>query len=234
MRLRPNITATRVQSPFTLFISGNDTGVGKTHVLGMIARALAKRGHQVELIKAIETGVGVHGTGDADRAAKVADNSNVSHRTLIRFSQPLAPLAAAKADRRSLTIKQLLRAMQNLPSTTCRLIEGAGGLAVPLDRDGRDWADFACAIRADITLLVVEDRLGTINQARLLAAYVSAKRIPNCFFVLNRIRPLGPALHLSNRDGLRAIGIRLFPSPDAVASFIARSLARPMTGKTAL
>lgn len=227
MKPHKKIRPVRGCRPFTLFVSGNDTGVGKTHVLGLIARALAQRGHKIELVKAVETGVRAREIGDAHRANASADHPNVSHRTLLRFRQPLAPLAAAKADGRRLTLALLIRAIQNLPATGCRLIEGAGGLAVPLDSNGCDWADFAQAIRADLTLLVVEDRLGAINQARLLAKYASVKRVPNYLFILNRIHPSPSAVHTSNRQGLRASGLRLFPSTGAVASFVAHSIARP-------
>ncbi|MFT3869500.1 MAG: dethiobiotin synthase [Nibricoccus sp.] len=213
-------------SPFTVLISGNDTGVGKTHVLGLVARALAQRGHKIEIVKAVETGVRAREKGDADRASAVANHANATHRTLFRFRQPLAPLAAAKADGSRFTLAALLRALNNTPAVNCRLVEGAGGLAVPIDSKGCDWADFASAIRADITLLVVEDRLGAINQARLLATYAAAKEVPNCCFILNRLRSSSSAVHRSNRQGLRASGIRLFPSPEAVASFLSRSITR--------
>lgn len=222
----------RRASPFTVFISGNDTGVGKTHVLGLIARDLAQRGYRIEIVKAVETGVPSNEPGDAYRASAFAAGVNVSHRTLLSFRQPLAPLAAAKADRRRLTLARLLRAIQNLPVTDCRLVEGAGGLAVPLDNKGCDWADFACAIRPDLTLLVVEDRLGAINQARLLAKYASVKCVPNYFFILNRIHPSPSAVHTSNRQGVRASGIRFFSSTSEVTSFVARLIASPAAAKS--
>ena len=163
---------------FTLFVSGNDTGVGKTHVVGCIARALAARRLSVEIVKAVETGGAGEDSGDASTAAAAAGSSLVTFRTLQRFLRPLAPLAAARAERRRLSLTTLARDAAAAPSVDCRLVEGAGGLAVPLDSAGRDWADFARMIGADAALLVVEDRLGSINQARLLASYAAARRVP--------------------------------------------------------
>jgi dethiobiotin synthetase len=122
--------------------------------------------------------------------------------------------------------------VRRLPAVDCRLIEGAGGLAVPLDEAGHDWADFARAIRADATLLVVEDRLGAINQGRLLAAYAKSKRLPRPLFLLNRIRPLAPAIQSSNREGFRAAGAELLTAPQAIAALIASALGKPRATKT--
>lgn len=216
---------------FTLFVSGSDTGVGKTHVVGAIARALANQGYRLEIVKPVETGVRDDDAGDARRAAEAAGSDDVNHRTLVRFRQPLAPLASARAEGRRLSLARLLKLMSGLPAVDFRLVEGAGGLAVPLDADGRDWADFAREIRADATLLVVEDRLGAINQARLLAAYAKSRRVPRCFFLLNRIRRSSAAVHGSNQSGLRTAGVRLFASPQAVVSHLVRSQESRRSGK---
>ena len=49
---------------------------------------------------------------------------------------------------------------------------------MPIDADGTDWADFARELAPDATVIVLDDRLGAIKQARLVAAYAKAKAIP--------------------------------------------------------
>lgn len=214
---------------FTLVVSGNDTGVGKTHVAGLIARALAARGLKVEIVKAVETGGPGPESGDAARAAAAARSESVTFRTLLRFRRPIAPLAAARAEGRRLSLNALLPRIGETGAFDCRIIEGAGGLAVPIGPDGSDWADFARMVRADATLIVVEDRLGAINQARLLASYAAVRRVPRPVFLLNRIRPAPAAVRLSNRSGLRATGLTVFATPQAVAAFVARAAKGPKT-----
>jgi dethiobiotin synthetase len=90
-------------------------------------------------------------------------------------------------------------------------VEGAGGLAVPIDPDGADWADFARAIEADRVVLAVPDRLGAINQSRLTVAYARAKGLP-CGIWLNEHEPAEETVRASNREGLRACGVPLWGS----------------------
>lgn len=87
-----------------------------------------------------------------------------------------------------------------------RLVEGAGGLGVPVDDAGTDWADFARE-RADATLIVVENRLGAISQARFLAAYCAAKGVPAPHFWLNEIRPQSEGVLASNALEIPKTGV---------------------------
>ncbi len=166
----------------TIFISANDTGVGKTWVTAAIALLLLEQGAVVEVIKPVETGISPGGSGDAEWVlealpSKVALSGRVRSSTLRRFSRPLAPVEAASLDGGRLDFEELAGGCRSKSVSVWRLVEGAGGLSVPLEAgaEPRDWADFAVAIDADYTVLVVEDRLGAINQARLLAHYADAK-----------------------------------------------------------
>lgn len=182
----------------TVFITANDTGVGKTWVTAAIARLLARRGAAVQVVKPVETGVLADGYGDAEWVAEalqeeVTLHGKVNCRTLQRFSQPLAPVEAAARDGGLLDAAMLADSLAELPDTEWRLVEGAGGLAVPLSSGANpvDWADFARDIEADYVVLVVEDRLGAINQARLLAHYAGAHGL-NAGWWLNQVNSLAP------------------------------------------
>lgn len=200
----------------TVFVSGNDTDVGKTHVLGQFAGTLAARGLSVQIVKLVETGMPSESSrGDADRALdaarQIAGTAQKSAGTLAafrlaRFTEPLAPTEAARRDGAVFSIENLCEKMRALPLCDVRLVEGAGGLAVPVDDSGRDWADFACA-EADASLLVVENRLGGICQARFLAAYCAAKRVPAPHFWLNEIRAQSEGVLASNALEIPKIGV---------------------------
>lgn len=203
----------------TIFISANDTGSGKTYVTAALAACLLLRGQRVQVVKAVETGV----TPDTPLAQTDAGSVQVfatrhapAHvnalhtATLQHFTLPLAPVDAARKDGHTLCFETLCAALNALPQDAhWRLVEGAGGLAVPLEHSDhgqpRDWADFALCIRAEATLLVVPDRLGAINQARLLAAYARARNLPQPGLWLNQTQcDTSDAVRASNASALRS------------------------------
>lgn len=195
----------------TVLVSGSDTGVGKTRVAGWIARALAATG-TVRVIKPVESGAGEGRPSDAPTAA----GSWATAHTLVSLPLPLAPLAAARAAGVTLTLDLLLDRLAAVPPSDHRVIEGAGGIAVPVDPSGRDWADFAAAVRPDLVVLVVEDRLGAINQARLASDYLLA-RFPkgkSAIWLNAAVKPCEVAVARANREGIAASGLRLAGESD--------------------
>lgn len=211
----------------TIFVSGSDTGIGKTHVTGLLAGALSAAGARVQIVKPVQTGVDEGEPLDAELAA--GGDPAIDSFTLFRFHRPLSPLHAALLEKRSLSLEALLRAVRELPRADYRLVEGAGGLAVPLDEKGDDWADFARLLGVDASLLVVEDRLGAINQARLLLTHAAARHLPTPLLVLNRIKPLAEEVAEANLEGLRACGAPLLRLSDGKA--LAEVLHRHLKNK---
>ena len=199
----------------TVLVSGSDTGAGKTRVTSALARLLREGGASVRILKPVESGRatdadGSAAPGDALFAARAAGLPDEAARTPLRFAAPLAPLAAAAAEGRALVWDELLAGARDTPACDWLLIEGAGGLAVPLAADGRDWADYAAELAVDAVVLVVPDRLGAINQARLALAYAEARGL-RAGVVLNEVAQAGDAaVAASNREGLRAAGAILW------------------------
>jgi dethiobiotin synthase len=140
------------------FVTGSDTGVGKTHVSGLLARRLARDGF-TQVIKPVESGAASGRPADAPKAA----GDWAEAHTLLALPAPIAPLAAAKKARKTLDLATLLKLYRAVPAAPCRVVEGAGGVAVPIDPKGKDWSDFAAAIQPMAVIIVVEDRLGAIK-----------------------------------------------------------------------
>ncbi len=195
----------------TLLVSGSDTGVGKTRVTAALARRLRADGSTVRIVKPVETGHAADDgeNGDAFAAARLAGLPPGMTRTVARFTAPLAPRAAAAAEGRALDWDELVAGVEATPVCDWRIIEGAGGLAVPLAADGRDWVDFAAELNVDIVVLVVPDRLGAINQARLVLGYAEARRLRAGLW-LNACAPVDAAVAESNRAGLRELAAPLW------------------------
>lgn len=188
----------------TVFVTASDTGVGKTHVSGLIVRRLSRLGRG-QVVKPVESGAGAGRPSDARRAAgRLADAI-----TVLSLPEPLAPLAAARRAGRRLTLALLVRGLRALPRATFRIIEGAGGVAVPLGADGSDWSDFAAAVRPGLVVIVVPDRLGAISQARTAYAYLRRRWRGPAGVWLNAVRTPSSAVAAANREGLKAAGIPL-------------------------
>lgn len=205
----------------TVFISANDTGVGKTWVSAAIARMLAGQGASVQKIKPVETGIAPGGVGDAEFVARALQcketlPGKATVHTLQRYTKPMAPVEAARADGEELSFDALVQGVLEMTGADWRIVEGAGGLSVPLESGPmpRDWADFALAIQADYVVLVVGDRLGAINQARLLAHYANAKGLPAGWW-LNESQPgTSDEVRLVNENVLRQLALPLWALQD--------------------
>ncbi len=183
----------------TFLVTGCDTEIGKTCVVRSLAREWSRTGASVQVVKPVETGVSENGYGDAEFAT--ADLPGVTHHTLRRYRLPMAPLEAARRDGMMLDFDELISETLALPEADVRLVEGAGGIAVPLADDGRDWVNFALALGVCKTVLVIGDRLGAINQARLTGHYAQTHGL-SAGFILNAAQPVSSETHQCNLDAL--------------------------------
>lgn len=153
-----------------LFITGTDTGVGKTRVTAAFARALATE-RNVTIVKLAQTGVDAGEPGDAETAGVLA---GCAWRELHRFRLPADPWTAALAEGRT-PLRALALASELDALGDDLVIEGSGGIAVPLN-DRETLADVALHARAQ-AVVVVGLRLGCINHATLTLEYLAKRGI---------------------------------------------------------
>lgn len=200
----------------TVLVTGSDTNVGKTHVVATLARMLTKatngsgRAPRVQIVKVVETGrTGVADNhGDAATARRLS-GAAVEAFTLASYPAPIAPASAAAAVGKTVSFPGLVSAVGALPECDWRILEGAGGVATPLDGDARDWADFANAVAADAVVVVVPDRLGAINQGRLAFTRAASAGRPAGVW-LNATAVVDAEVALSTRAGLKAAGVPIW------------------------
>jgi dethiobiotin synthetase len=171
-----------------LFVTGTDTGVGKTHVACGIVRALVRRGMDVGVMKPVETGV-AGGVGADTAALMEAAGSDDPPERVCPCALPLAasPLAAARAAGVEIALATIERAFRALAGRhACVVAEGAGGWAVPV-APGLDMGDIAGALGLPV-LVVARRGLGTVNHTRLTVDAVRSAGLEVAAVVLN-----GPA-----------------------------------------
>jgi dethiobiotin synthetase len=150
-----------------VFITGTDTGVGKTVVTCALARGLRAAGVDVGVMKPIETGVPEAGPEDARaliRAARVDDPLELV--CPFQYGMPAAPEAAAALEGRPVSVEVIAAAHTKLAALhDFVLVEGAGGLLVPLD-ERTTMASLAERLELGV-LIVARASLGTINHTLL-------------------------------------------------------------------
>lgn len=173
-----------------IFVTGTDTGVGKTHVGTRLVQALRAQGLRVAVRKPVESGCarGPQGLEPADaRALRAAagDWEPMEQVCRFRLRAPLSPERAARMEGLELRIDQLAAHCPGAAdSPDFLLVEGAGGFYSPLAADGLN-ADLAQRLGLPV-LLVVGDRLGCINHALLTLEAVERRGLRTAAVVVNR------------------------------------------------
>lgn len=176
-----------------LFITGTDTGVGKTYVASLIARQLAAQGHRVGVYKPAASGCYWQDnelfSDDAVALWRAAGcPGELSRVCPQRFEAALAPNVAARAEGRAVDADVLRRGLDYWRERSdVVIVEGAGGLLSPLTDD-----EFVADLASDLGLplvVVARNVLGTINQTlqTLVAAATFRQGLPVAGVVLNRL-----------------------------------------------
>jgi dethiobiotin synthase len=180
--------------PSLLFITGTDTGVGKTLVTGLLAAALDTRGVDVAVVKAVQTGctetAGRINAPDLEAVATLAGWPADDARLHLGagFTPACSPHLAARLAGTRIDESVLNAVVQRASAKhACVLVEGAGGLMVPL-RDDLLFIDWIARHRAPV-LLVARAGLGTLNHTLLSAEALRQRAIPLAGVVLNDLPP---------------------------------------------
>jgi dethiobiotin synthetase len=147
----------------SLFVTGTDTGVGKTMLSCALIAAFSRRGMRVAPMKPCET-------GDGDDAARLISASrrvlSLDDVSPYRFSMPASPEAAAADAHATVELARIRAAYVRLTrDADVALVEGAGGLLVPL-APALLMADLAHALELPV-LIVARPSLGTVNHTLL-------------------------------------------------------------------
>ena len=212
-----------------IFVTGTDTGVGKTAVAAALLRALVAQGWRAVGMKPVAAGVEADGR-NADVVALAAASNVAAEPALVNpycFAPPIAPHVAARAEGRAIELRVLADACATLArAADVVVVEGAGGALVPLGPD-HDMLDVARACALPV-LLVVGVRLGCLNHALLSALAIRARGLTLAGWVATRIDPAMCAA----QDSVDELASRLpapcvgdFPAADATA-FAPAALAR--------
>lgn len=175
-----------------VFITGTDTDVGKTYVGSRLAMILWQKSIPLAPRKPAESGCkavngGLVGADSNAYFKACAKSISLDIINPFRFIAALAPPAAARAEGKMLTLKELEQACEAPKEESFLLVEGAGGFLSPMAEDGLN-ADLAASLKLPV-LIVAADKLGCINHILLTIESVTTRGLEVAAIVLNRIDP---------------------------------------------
>jgi dethiobiotin synthetase len=172
-----------------IFITGTDTGVGKTYVARGIARTLTRAGIDVGVMKPAETGCGRRSgqliPSDAIRLVKAAGvHDSLDLVNPYRFARALAPSVAAELAGKTISPTRIINSFRVLSRRhDCMVVEGAGGIMVPLSGNYL-YLYLAAALRLPV-VIVARPGLGTINHTLLTISALKKQRLRIAGIVMN-------------------------------------------------
>ena len=171
-----------------LFITGTDTGVGKTLASALICRELMSQGYKVGYMKPVQTGCieknGELISPDAEFVKKIC-GEELQYCSPYSLKLPASPHLASEQEGihiKPLTIFNTLNQFSESGSFDYIVTEGAGGLAVPLNKD-MDMAGL-CKMLFGQLIVVSTVKLGTLNHTKLTLEYAKSHGL-ECSVVIN-------------------------------------------------
>ncbi len=220
----------------SIFVTGTDTGVGKTAITCALLAAAGELGLSTSAIKPVAAGCDAAGYNEdaLQLMASMSDSLAYQEVNPVALRAAVAPHIAAQYEGQIISTAQLLRACRSVISrgTDLVLIEGAGGWRVPIS-PRETLADLAVQLRAEV-IIVVAMQLGCINHALLTAEAVQRDGLTLAGWVANEPRER-MTCHRQNLETLQ----RLLPAPllgevPHMAVFDAASAARCLDVKRLL
>jgi len=184
-----------------IFVTGTDTGVGKTVVSAALAWALKQSGKRVAVMKPLQTGTDSAGLMDIEFVQRVLGTDYPLDEVCpYRFPHPLAPLVASSLIGEKVDLERIRSAFHKLISNhDVVVVEGAGGLLVPITQDYL-MSNLAFDLGMPI-LIATRPSLGTLNHTLLTVESAKARGLKVLGIVINQF-PSNPGLAERTNPGL--------------------------------
>jgi dethiobiotin synthetase len=185
----------------SLFITGTDTGVGKTHIAARLLRLLRASGIRCAGMKPICCG----DRRDAEiLLAACNDGLTIDDVNPVWLKTPAAPIVGSLMEKAQIDVEKVLAAFQTLQRCVEHVIvEGVGGWLVPIRAD-YFTSDLAVAMKLPV-LVVAQNRLGVLNHTALTVRSVAAHQLRCAGVVLNSAQMTSDVAALTNADILKRI-----------------------------
>lgn len=171
-----------------IFVTGTDTGIGKTLIIGLLARQLMESGYNVITQKWIQSGK----TKDINTHLKLMGISKKTVKKYLPFMEPYSfkfpasPHLAAKLEKRTINTKKIKKSFKVLQKQfDFVIVEGTGGALVPYNKK-KLVIDIARELNMPV-LIVVGNKLGAINHTLLTIEAIKKRKMPILGIIFNNI-----------------------------------------------
>jgi dethiobiotin synthetase len=169
-------------SAMSFFITGTDTGVGKTYVTRLILEHLRAEGRDAVGYKPISCG----DREDASILSAVSGGIDLDEINPVHLNTPVAPYVAGMLENRTIDPAVLIAGYENLAKKHAQVVvEGAGGWEVPLAANYR-VSDLAADLKLPV-IVVAGNKLGALNHILLTVNAIRAKGLTCAGIVLNQL-----------------------------------------------
>ena len=218
-----------------IFVTGTDTGVGKTSVSAAIVALLAKTGLRIAGLKPVAAGMAVIDGERINEDVRALREVSVpalraDEIAACQFDAACAPHIAAALEGRHIARDAVLKSVRAVAARCDRVVvEGVGGFRVPFDDTGSwDSADLAVDLGLPV-LLIVGMCLGCINHALLTAEAIRARGLPLCGWIANTVDAQMPHMErnldalargLGNAPCLGLVPRLPAPTPEIIAPYL--------------
>jgi dethiobiotin synthetase len=192
------------------FITGTDTGVGKTLIAGAIAKILRQSGKKVGVFKPVATGCKKTKNGlvseDAQFLAHCAESEfGLDIINPAAFEIPAAPLACEKVENKKVDLEKISSAYKQIcQKSDLVIVEGIGGIRVPIT-DGLDVLGLAKAFNLPV-IIVARAKLGTINHTLLTIDAIRRARLSLAGVIINGYDETGDFAEKTNAEIIAKVG----------------------------
>lgn len=219
--------------PKGFFVTGTDTGVGKTLISVALTRALVARDLRIAVMKPVASGSerAPEGLRNSDALALMSAANVKADYSVVNpycFLPPISPHIAAQDSGIVIDLGLLHKRFDSLAAAAdCVIVEGAGGWLAPIG-EATSMADIAVELALP-TILVVGIRLGCLNHALLTRESIAARGVPFTGWVANHLDP-----HLERAtENVTALSLRLGAPPLVRLPFMAVDSTSPDVSEAA-
>lgn len=203
-----------------IFVSGTDTDAGKSYATGWLAAQIAAEGQTVATMKFVQTG-NTDFSEDIEVHRKIMGidllPEDISRLTAPEiFTYPASPSLAAKIDGRPVDLRKIENAMRTIAANyDVLLVEGAGGLMVPLDYEGTLTIDFPLANNLPVAL-VSNGKLGSINHTILALEALKTRGMKLHSLLYNTHFDYDTVIAADSLDYMKMYVERLYPGTPVI------------------
>lgn len=195
-----------VDIPGGIFVTGTDTGVGKTVVTAALASCLQNNGYSVCVLKPVQTGTRLPGLTDIQFVYKTLQKPyKLDDVCFYRLPEPLSPMTASELADKDIDISYIAESFRRFSvQFDVVIVEGAGGILVPIKKD-YSMLDLAAELELS-TIIVSRPGLGTINHTLLTAKAITDRDVDLLGFIISSFPRDPDTAERTNPQVIESIG----------------------------